>query len=145
MAKNNKQVAGQDGNSTKKTNRKKKKNKVSHIVKPENMTLEEWQIKLRKQVTDIEHFDISCVDDPFALESISFATLKRTTSTRWCIVEPTANGIIVPAWISRLRDSALANISKPSRNGLAERGAYMYIGNCHLILLSISPIGMSDA
>ena len=63
MAKNNKQVAGQDGNSTKKTNRKKKKNKVSHIVKPENMTLEEWQIKLRKQVTDIEHFDISCVDD----------------------------------------------------------------------------------
>lgn len=41
MAKNNKQVAGQDGNSTKKTNRKKKKNKVSHIVKPENMTLEE--------------------------------------------------------------------------------------------------------
>ena len=36
-------------------------------------------------------------------------------------MEPTANGIIVPAWISRLRDSALANISKPSRNGLAER------------------------
>ena len=54
MAKNNKQVAGQDGNSTKKTNRKKKKNKVSHIVKPENMTLEEWQIKLRKQVRSEE-------------------------------------------------------------------------------------------
>ena len=63
MAKNNKQTAGQDGNSTKKTTKKKKKVKVSHIVKPENMTLEEWQIKLRKQVTDIEHFDISCVDD----------------------------------------------------------------------------------
>ena len=63
MAKNNKQTAGQDGNSTKKTTRKKKKVKVSHIVKPENMTLEEWQIKLRKQVTDIEHFDISCVDE----------------------------------------------------------------------------------
>ena len=134
MAKNNKQAANQDGNSTKKATKKKKKVKVSHIVKPENMTLEEWQIKLRKQVTDIEH-----------LESISFATLKRTTSTRWCIVEPTANGIIVPAWISRLRDSALANISKPSKNGLAERGAYMYIGNYHLILLSIFPIGMSDA
>ena len=132
MAKNNKQAANQDGNSTKKATKKKKKVKVSHIVKPENMTLEEWQIKLRKQVTDIEHFDISCVDDALC-------------PTRWCIVEPTANGIIVPAWISRLRDSALANISKPSRNGLAERGAYMYIGNCHLILLSISPIGMSDA
>lgn len=63
MAKNNKQAANQDGNSTKKTTRKKKKVKVSHIVKPENMTLEEWQIKLRKQVTDIEHFDISCVDE----------------------------------------------------------------------------------
>lgn len=63
MAKNNKQAASQDGNSTKKTTRKKKKVKVSHIVKPENMTLEEWQIKLRKQVTDIEHFDISCVGE----------------------------------------------------------------------------------
>ena len=63
MAKNNKQTAGQEGNSTKKTTRKKKKVKVSHIVKPENMTLEEWQIKLRKQVIDIEHFDISCVDE----------------------------------------------------------------------------------
>ena len=63
MAKNNKQTASQDGNSTKKATKKKKKAKVSHIVKPENMTLEEWQIKLRKQVTDIEHFDISCVDD----------------------------------------------------------------------------------
>lgn len=63
MAKNNKQTAGQDGNSTKKATKKKKKVKVSHIVKPENMTLEEWQIRLRKQITDIEHFDISCVDD----------------------------------------------------------------------------------
>jgi predicted nucleic acid-binding Zn finger protein len=27
------------------------------------MTLEEWQIKLRKQVTETEHFNISCVDD----------------------------------------------------------------------------------
>ena len=33
-----------DMNFGTKTNRKKKKNKVSHIVKPENMTLEEWQI-----------------------------------------------------------------------------------------------------
>ena len=63
MAKNNKQTAGQDGDSTKKATKKKKKIKVSHIVKPENMSLEEWQIKLRKQVTDIEHFNISCVDD----------------------------------------------------------------------------------
>lgn len=63
---------------------------------------------------------------PFALESISFATLKRTTSTRWCIVEPTANGIIVPAWISRLRDSALANISKPSKWFGGKRGVHVH-------------------
>ena len=49
----------------------------------------------------------------FSLANTSFATQRKTTNTRWCIVEPTANGIIVPAWISRLRDSALANISKP--------------------------------
>ena len=49
--------------STKKTTKRKKKQVISHIVKPEKMSLEEWQIKLRKQVTDIEHFNISCVDD----------------------------------------------------------------------------------
>ena len=27
------------------------------------MTLEEWQIKQSKQVTDFEHFNISCIDD----------------------------------------------------------------------------------
>ncbi len=63
MAKNNKQAANQDDNSTKKATKKKKKVKLSHIVKPENMTLEEWQIKMRKQVNDIKHFNISCVHD----------------------------------------------------------------------------------
>ena len=53
--------------------------------------------------------------------------LKRTTSTRWCIVEPTANGIIVPAWISRLRDSALANISKPVKKWFGgKRGVHVH-------------------
>lgn len=63
MAKNNKPKDNQGGNSTKKVRKTKKKVKISHIVKPEKMSLEEWQIKLRKQVTDIEHFNISCVDD----------------------------------------------------------------------------------
>lgn len=145
MAKNNKQAANQDGNSTKKATKKKKKVKVSHIVKPENMTLEEWQIKLRKQVTDIEHFNISCVDDALCPGEYIVRNPEKNNEYKVVYLEPTANGIIVPAWISRLRDSALANISKPSKNGLAERGAYMYIGNYHLILLSIFPIGMSDA
>ena len=63
MAKNNKPEDNQGGNSTKKVRKTKKKQVISHIVKPEKMSLEEWQIKLRKQVTDIEHFNISCVDD----------------------------------------------------------------------------------
>ena len=70
MAKNNtpkavktEKNAKNTATSTKKTTKKKKKGKVSHIVKPAEMTLEEWQIKLRKQVTETEHFNISCVDD----------------------------------------------------------------------------------
>ena len=70
MEKNNTPKAGKTeknakntATSTKKTTKKKKKVKVSHIVKPAEMTLEEWQIKLRKQVTETEHFNISCVDD----------------------------------------------------------------------------------
>lgn len=47
---------------------KKKKNatksdKVSYYSKPAVMSLEEWQIKLRKQAAATELFSISCVDD----------------------------------------------------------------------------------
>ena len=61
MAKNNtpkavktEKNAKNTATSTKKTTKKKKKVKVSHIVKPAEMTLEEWQIKLRKQVTETD-------------------------------------------------------------------------------------------
>lgn len=46
-----------------KTTKKKKKVLISHITKPEKMTLEEWQVKLRKQVAETEQFGIRCVDD----------------------------------------------------------------------------------
>lgn len=50
--------------SAKKTAKKKKKKKViSHIVKQEKMTLEEWQVKLRQQVSKSERFVINCVDE----------------------------------------------------------------------------------
>ena len=42
---------------------KKKKTVISHIVKPEKMTLEEWQVKLRQQVSKTEHFVIDSVDE----------------------------------------------------------------------------------
>ena len=50
--------------STKKaTKKKKKKLVISHIVKPEKMSLEEWQGKLRQQASKTEHFVISSVDE----------------------------------------------------------------------------------
>ena len=50
--------------STKKTTKKKKKKVIiSHISKPEMMTLEEWQVKLRQQASKSEHFIISSVDE----------------------------------------------------------------------------------
>lgn len=68
--------------STKKTTkRKKKKQVISHIVKPEKMSLEEWQIKLRKQVTDIEHFNISCVDDD--LFPGEYKVVYRGANSEW--------------------------------------------------------------
>ena len=69
MARNNKSKADKASSSkatgsTKKTTKKKKKKVViSHIVKPEKMSLEEWQVKLRQQVSKTEHFVISSVDE----------------------------------------------------------------------------------
>ena len=60
-------TSAKGGSSTKgKTSSKAKKSKnskISYYVKPEKMSLEEWQIKLRKQVAQTEHFAIHCVDD----------------------------------------------------------------------------------
>ena len=93
MAKNNKQVAGQDSNSTKETNRRKQgfayRETRKHDFGMANQTAQ--------TVTDIEHFDISCWW-PWLPGSISFATLKRTKATRWYIMEPTAIWNCVPAW-----------------------------------------------
>ena len=58
MTRNNKE--SQNGKSTKK---RKKKPVISHIVKPEKMSLEEWQVKLRQQVSKTERFAISSVDE----------------------------------------------------------------------------------
>ena len=69
MARNNntkadKATSSKATDSTKKTIKKKKKKVViSHIVKPEKISLEEWQVKLRQQVSKTEHFAISSVDE----------------------------------------------------------------------------------
>ena len=48
------------GSATKKAARQ---TKISWIVKPEGMSLTDWQIALRKQIAQEEHFGISCIDD----------------------------------------------------------------------------------
>lgn len=60
--------AGKIKNSktTKNTASKKKTaktKKISWIVKPEGMTLTEWQVALRKQIAQEEHFGISAIDE----------------------------------------------------------------------------------
>ena len=47
------------------TNKKKtaKRTKISWIVKPDGMSLAEWQVALRKQIAQEEKLGISCVDD----------------------------------------------------------------------------------
>ena len=40
-----------------------KRTKISWIVKSDGMSLTEWQVALRKQIAQEEHFCISCVDD----------------------------------------------------------------------------------
>lgn len=50
--------------TVKKTKKKAtKRTKISWIVKPDGMSLTEWQIALRKQIAQEEHFGISCIDD----------------------------------------------------------------------------------
>ncbi len=48
---------------TRKTTKRRKKTIVSPIVKPENMSMEEWQVKLRQQVSKTEIFAIKSVDE----------------------------------------------------------------------------------
>ena len=55
----------QTGTTDKKRTKSKatKRTKISWIAKPDGMSLTEWQIALRKQIAQEEHFGISCVDD----------------------------------------------------------------------------------
>ena len=132
MAKNNKPEDNQGGNSTKKVRKTKKKVKISHIVKPEKMSLEEWQIKLRKQVTDIEHFNISCVDDD--LFPGEYIVRNPEKNNEYKVVYRGANS----EW-----NYCSCMDFKTSRLGTCKH--IEATGNCHLILQSISPIETSDA
>lgn len=51
------------GNTARKTTKKKKKTTVSHIVRPEKMSMETWQVKLRQQAAKTERFIINSIDE----------------------------------------------------------------------------------
>ena len=67
MAKKQTDTTRKKSNTTKNSGSAKKKTakhtKISWIVKPDRMSLTDWQIALRKQIAQDEHFDISCIDD----------------------------------------------------------------------------------
>lgn len=73
MAKKQKNV-NKTGNAKKR--KTVKQTKISWIVKPEGMTLTEWQIALRKQIAQEEHFGISCVDEKLLPGEYSVKTPK---------------------------------------------------------------------
>lgn len=63
MAKKSIHTDRQTGKTSSSSKKKMKKLVISYIVKPEEMSLEEWQVKLRQQVSKTEHFTICSVDE----------------------------------------------------------------------------------
>ena len=63
--------------SAKSAKRKKVTKKISYYVKPEKMTLEEWQVALRKQVAREERFVIKPVDDKMQPGDYSVENSKK--------------------------------------------------------------------
>ena len=59
-----------------------KRSKISWIIKPDGMSLAEWQIALRKQIAQEEHFGISCVDDKLLPGEYSVNPLHRGCQSR---------------------------------------------------------------
>ncbi len=60
---NIKKQATDNDTKDKKKRGKKKSPKISYINKPENISVQEWQVKLRQQAAENEQLAISCVDD----------------------------------------------------------------------------------
>ena len=53
----------QQQTATTKKKKKTQKKRIPYYVCPEKMTLEEWQIALRRQMAQDEKYAISCVDE----------------------------------------------------------------------------------
>lgn len=67
----------------------KKKGKVSHIIKPDNLTTKEWQVKLRRQIAEPRKLQISCVDDE--LYPGEYLVVNPSTDNEYKVVYRGAN------------------------------------------------------
>ena len=65
--------------ATKTAKRKKAAKKISYYVKPEKMTLEEWQVALRRQVAREEKFVCKPVDDETKPGEYTVENAKKQT------------------------------------------------------------------
>lgn len=85
-----------------KNTKKESVSKVSYHYKPDNMTLEEWQVSLRRQAAAKEQFAISELnkkDYPGYYKVIN--PLSGNMNTGWYIGVKEARGIIARAWTSK--------------------------------------------
>ena len=118
MARNNntkadKATSSKATDSTKKnTKKKKKKVVISHTVKPEKMSLEEWQVKLRQQVSKTEHFVISSVDEELCPGEYIVRNPEKHNEYKVVYRGANSEWNYCSCMDSRLRDSALVNTSK---------------------------------
>jgi predicted nucleic acid-binding Zn finger protein len=77
--KNKEANKGKAAKATKTANRKKAAKKISYYVKPEKMTLEEWQVALRRQVAHEEKFVCKPVDDEMKPGEYTVENAKKQT------------------------------------------------------------------
>lgn len=89
---------------TKNATKKKTAKRLSEVMKPSGMTLEEWQVALRQQAAMSENFGIEPIDEESAPGEYWVRNPHRTGDTRWCIVEQIVCGTIAHVLISRLRN-----------------------------------------
>ena len=84
--------------------KKKATKRLSEVMKPSGMTLEEWQVALRQQAAMSEISALSLSTRSYHQANIGCATHALTGDTRWCIVEQIVCGTIAHALISKIRN-----------------------------------------
>jgi hypothetical protein len=107
------EATGKESNKKKAApKRKKSQKKVSYYMKPEGMTLEEWQIALRRQVLAKRSLSAAQWMTCSCRENTLSGMHKSSWRIRLSIVAHAVRGTTAPAWTSRLPDWEHASILK---------------------------------